>query len=86
MLGSEAPVSNELQEARRQPDSPIRTYFDEAQRRGEIRDDLSLGWIMSAFQALSLVAMQDQRAGLQDDEEASRSLSLSLIAMLEPRG
>lgn len=85
MLGSENAVSNELQEARRQPDSPIRNYFAAAVERGEIRDDLPVGWIMSSFQALSLVAMQDQRAGVQSIEEATRCLGDSLIAMLRAR-
>jgi AcrR family transcriptional regulator len=84
MLGTESAVSKELQVARRRPDSPIRNYFEACMDRGEIRDDLPIAWIMSAFQALSLAAMQDQRAGTRGAEEATRCLAASLVAMLRP--
>lgn len=85
MLSTEIAVSRELQVARRRPDSPIRTYFEECQERGEIRDDLPVDWIMSSFQALSLVAMEDHRDGRRTFEDAIGCLAESLIGMLSPR-
>ncbi len=85
MLSTEAAVSRELQVARRRLDSPIRTYFEECRRRGEIRDDLPVDWIMSSFQALSLVAMEDHRDGRRDLEDAVRCLAESVVGMLSPR-
>lgn len=82
MLSSETVVSDELAAARRSPESPIRAYFRACQQRGEIREDLPLDWIMSAFQSLSLVAMQDHEDGRRDKETATRCLAESLIGML----
>ena len=74
-----------MQASRRSPRSPIRRYFEEAQRRGEIRADLTVGWILSMFQALCLVAMQDLMAGHQDESATTDLLAESLISLLLPR-
>ncbi len=74
----------ELQRSRQSRDNPLRTYFGEAQARGEIRADIPLHWVMLAFQALSLAAMEDVKAGHGDDASAAGLLAESLLALLLP--
>lgn len=85
MLNYSTLVSADLKTSRHTVDSPIRAYFLACQERGEIRDDLPIQWIMSSYQALSLVAMQDLAAGFDDEEEAARLLGESLAAILVKR-
>jgi AcrR family transcriptional regulator len=74
-----------LQDARTAIQNPIKTYFEQAQGRGEIRPEIPLHWVMSSFQALSLVAMQDLAAGMQGQAETAALLADSLIALLVSR-
>jgi AcrR family transcriptional regulator len=74
-----------LQDSRTSTENPIKAYFEGAQARGEIRSEVPLHWVMSSFQALSLVAMQDLAAGMQSQEETAALLADSLIALLVSR-
>ena len=85
LLGTEEAVSRERQASRRSTESPIRAYFERCRDAGVIRDDLPLDWMMSAFQALSIVALEDEAAGKQTLAEAQRCFSDSVVAMLEKR-
>lgn len=71
-----------LQDSRTSSENPIGSYFARAQAGGEIRGDLPLHWVMSSFQALSLVAMQDFAAGRQDRAATADLLAESLLALL----
>lgn len=85
VLANDDAVSKELGVARRRPESPIRTYFEECQAEGLVRDDLTPEWIMSAFQSLTLVAMEDHRDDRRSVDDATHCLAESLIGMLSPR-
>ena len=85
MLSYSTLVSADLETSRQTEGSPIRSYFLACQERGEIRDDLPIQWIISCYQALSLVAMQDLAAGFDDEEETARLLGESLAAILAKR-
>src|SRR6478609_8080179 len=78
MLGNESAIVRELQAARRSARSPIRAYFETCRDEGMIRDDLPVDWIMSAFQALSLVALEDEAVGRQDLDGATRCFAESI--------
>ncbi len=70
-----------LQVSRTAPENPMLAWFRAAQQRGEMRADLPLHWVMSCFQALSLVAMQDFASGRQSREETAELLAASILAL-----
>jgi AcrR family transcriptional regulator len=71
-----------LETSRTAAENPIMGWFRAAKDRGEIRADLPLHWVMSCFQALALVAMQDYAAGRQGRERTAELLSESVLALL----
>jgi AcrR family transcriptional regulator len=71
-----------LQTSRSRDGNPIAAFFTSAQARGEIRDDFPLRWVISTFQALSLVAMQTLAAGREDRDATVDLLYRSLHSLL----
>ena len=74
-----------LQEGRESPQSPVRMYMEAARTRGDLRTDFPIIWMMSAAQALMLVAIEDLVAGHTNVESAKSLLGETLVAALIPR-
>ena len=74
-----------LQEGREAPQSPVRIYMETAHKRGDLRTDFPVIWMMSAAQALMLVAIEDLVAGHTTVESAKSLLGETLVAALTPR-
>lgn len=60
------------------PNQPLRTYFEAAQKRGEVRGDVPVQWILSSMNGLAMTAMGELRAGRIDEEGAGELLGLTL--------
>jgi AcrR family transcriptional regulator len=70
-----------LRVSRSAADNPIMAWLEGERERGSVRRDLPLHWLMSCFQALALVAMQDFAAGRQGREETADLLAESILAL-----
>ncbi|MCB0865079.1 MAG: TetR/AcrR family transcriptional regulator [Solirubrobacterales bacterium] len=84
LLGHLASASNEMRETRTAPESPIRSYLADCQKRGEIRDDMTLDWIMNVYQTLSLSAMREVAIARHDEDETKRMLGDTIVSFLRP--
>lgn len=82
LLGNQAHGKPALQRGRESPQSPVRRYLAAAQERGELREDLPVQWMMSMFQALTVVAIEDELAGHVDHATAQRLLGQALLDTL----
>jgi AcrR family transcriptional regulator len=49
---------------------PLATYLAAAQKRGEIRSDLPVAWMLTSLRGLAIVAMVERQAGRMSTEEA----------------
>jgi AcrR family transcriptional regulator len=49
---------------------PLATYLAAAQKRGEIRADLPVAWMLTSLRGLAIVAMVERQAGRMSTEEA----------------
>ena len=49
---------------------PLASYLAAAQKRGEIRDDLPVAWMLTSLRGLAIVAMVERQAGRMSTEEA----------------
>jgi AcrR family transcriptional regulator len=70
-----------LEVSRTASENPIMRWFGEAQERGEMRSDLPLHWVMSCFQALALVAMEDFASGRETRERTAELLAEGVLAL-----
>ena len=66
-------------------DEPVARFLVRAQRSGEIRADLPLGWMRSLIQALAVAAVSDLLGGLLERDEAERLLGDAMADALLPR-
>jgi hypothetical protein len=71
-----------LQVSRRAEDNPILAWFRSEQEAGKARADLPTRWMMSCFQALALVAMQEYAEGRHSRERTADLLAEALLALL----
>jgi AcrR family transcriptional regulator len=53
---------------------PLEHYLAEAQRRGEVRQDLPVSWMLTTLRGLGVVAMVEVTAGRMTVEEAGRHI------------
>jgi AcrR family transcriptional regulator len=51
-------------------ENPLEEYLTQAQRRGEIRDDMPVTWMLTTLRGLGVVAMVEVAAGRLSVEEA----------------
>jgi AcrR family transcriptional regulator len=71
---------------------PLATYLAAAQKRGEIRSDLPVTWMLISLRGLAIVAMVERQAGRMSTEEAGsyvgETLATSFLASPaeDPRG
>jgi AcrR family transcriptional regulator len=64
---------------------PLASYLAAAQRRGEIRDDLPVAWMLTSLRGLAIVAMVERQAGRMSTEEAGSYVGETLAtAFLAP--
>jgi AcrR family transcriptional regulator len=68
-----------LAESTLNPDDPVRHYLTAAQRRGEVRTDLPIQWMLTMTSAMANGAMVEIGSGRVDDEEAGRLLGDALV-------
>jgi AcrR family transcriptional regulator len=52
--------------------NPLEDYLTEAQRRGEVRDDVPVTWMLTTLRGLGVVAMVEVAAGRMTVDEAGR--------------
>jgi AcrR family transcriptional regulator len=67
-----------LQGAGAENSDPLATYLAEAQKRGEIRSDLPVAWMLTSLRGLAIVAMVERQAGRMSTEEAGRYVGETL--------
>jgi AcrR family transcriptional regulator len=53
-------------------ENPLEEYLLQAQRRGEVRDDIPVRWMLTTLRGLGVVAMVEVSAGRLSVEEAGR--------------
>jgi AcrR family transcriptional regulator len=49
---------------------PLANYLTAAQKRGEVRSDLPVAWMLASLRGLTIVAMVERQAGRMTTEEA----------------
>jgi AcrR family transcriptional regulator len=64
--------------------TPLEAYFIKAQERGERRDDLPVGWILTTLRGLGVVAMVEINAGRMTVEEAGRYVGETCASAFAP--
>ncbi|MBW0256220.1 TetR/AcrR family transcriptional regulator [Cellulomonas sp. PS-H5] len=62
--------------------APLRTVLAEGRAAAAVRDDVALDWLVAAVSALVHAAAQQRAAGLLDHDEATRTLTLSVLALV----
>jgi AcrR family transcriptional regulator len=67
-------------------ENPLEAYLSAAQRRGEIRDDLPVPWMLTTLRGLGVVAMVEITAGRMSVEEAGRHLGETCASAFAPLG
>ena len=53
-------------------ENPLEEYLAQAQRRGEVRDDMPVTWMLTTLRGLGVVAMVEVSAGRLSVEEAGK--------------
>jgi AcrR family transcriptional regulator len=53
-------------------ENPLEEYLTQAQRRGEVRDDIPVTWMLTTLRGLGVVAMVEVSAGRLSVEDAGR--------------
>lgn len=61
------------------PDDPLRHFLADAQRRGEVRDDMPVQWILSQINSMAAAAMIELGSDRVDAEDAGRLLGDALV-------
>jgi AcrR family transcriptional regulator len=69
----------------RSPDTRFAVYLAAAAERGEIRDDLPAGWLVTQFVALMISLIGDVINGRVDRDDAGSILGGTFVAMTEVR-
>lgn len=65
----------------------VRNFIARAQGTGEFRTDLSADWLMATFHAILHAAANEIDAGRLDRDDASRTISSTMLGiLLPPRG
>ncbi len=65
-------------------DDPLEPWLAAAQVRGELRDDLPVGWILAMIRGLAVAAVDELIAGRVDVEDAARLLGDTLAEAFAP--
>jgi AcrR family transcriptional regulator len=68
---------------------PLQRFLEQAQRRGEVRQDLPVAWMLTTLRGLAVVAMVEVSAGRISVEEAGRHVGetcASAFAARQARG
>jgi AcrR family transcriptional regulator len=68
-----------LTESTLDPDDPVRHFLVAARRRGEVRSDLPVQWMLSMMSAMANGAMAELHSGRVDTETAGRLLGDALV-------
>jgi AcrR family transcriptional regulator len=66
--------------------NPLAARLTEAQRRGELRDDMPVSWMLTTLRGLAVVAMIEVTAGRLTVAQAGDLLGETLAAAFAPRG
>lgn len=61
---------------------PLRAVLAEGRASGAVRDDLALDWLVAAVSGLVHAAAEQRAAGLLDHDEATRSLTASVLSLV----
>jgi AcrR family transcriptional regulator len=64
--------------------NPLAVFLADAQRRGELRGDLPVGWMLTTLRGLAVVAMHELTAGRLTVEQAGVYLGETLSAAFVP--
>jgi AcrR family transcriptional regulator len=64
--------------------NPLAAFLADAQRRGELRSDLPVAWMLTSLRGLAVVAMYDLTAGRLTVEQAGVYLGETLSAAFLP--
>jgi AcrR family transcriptional regulator len=67
-------------------DNPLEAYLSAAQRRGEVRTDLPVTWMLTTLRGLGVVAMVEVSAGRMSVEEAGRHVGETCASAFMPQG
>jgi AcrR family transcriptional regulator len=65
--------------------NPLELYLAEAQRRGEVRDDMPVTWMLTTLRGLGVVAMVEVAAGRLTVEDAGRHVGETCATAFAPR-
>lgn len=68
-----------IESSRAGQDDPLATYLVDQQRRGGIRSDIPMAWILMTISSLSIGAMQELRSGRLDPAAAGKLLGDALV-------
>jgi AcrR family transcriptional regulator len=65
--------------------NPLELYLAEAQRRGEVRRDLPVSWMLTTLRGLGVVAMVEVAAGRLSVEDAGKHVGETCASAFAPR-
>jgi AcrR family transcriptional regulator len=66
-------------------EDPLERYLTEAQERGEVRDDMPVGWMLTTLRGLGVVAMMEVAAGRITVEEAGKHVGETCASAFTPQ-
>jgi AcrR family transcriptional regulator len=64
--------------------NPLAAYLTAAQARGDLREDVPIMWILTAFRGLGIVAMVEVNAGRMTVDEAGRYVGETCASAFAP--
>lgn len=64
--------------------SPTMTYLAAAQKRGAIRTDMPISWLMSVIRTLPLEAIDEVQSGALGEQEAKRLVIGTFLSIIVP--
>jgi AcrR family transcriptional regulator len=64
---------------------PLTPYLASATERGQLREDLPVGWMLAVLRGLSIAAVDEVVAGRAEAGEAGRLLGTTIAAAFAPR-
>jgi AcrR family transcriptional regulator len=67
-------------------ENPLEAYLAEAQRRGEVRADLPVPWMLTTLRGLGVVAMVEVSAGRLTVEDAGKHVGETCATAFAPQG
>jgi AcrR family transcriptional regulator len=65
-------------------DEPLPVFLEAAQRRGELRDDRPVAWVLAMLRGLTIATIDEVTAGRLDAEDAGRLLGAALVDLTAP--